>query len=60
MPSFLDFVFAYGSDYRKREARLSVFRSESTLFSKAYLVDDLERSDKRFQICYNLKSLSHY
>lgn len=60
MPTFLDFLFAYGSQYRKREARLSGFRIHSTLFSKTISVDGLGRSDKRFQMSYNIKSLIRF
>ncbi|KAK7701300.1 hypothetical protein SLS64_010343 [Diaporthe eres] len=62
MPSFLDFLFAYGSMNTKREARSSGFRVESNLAGAngISVIDQFGRSDRRYQISYNIKSLSRY
>lgn len=61
MPSFLDFIYMYGSRYGKdREIRFSRFRTEKSL-DNPYAdleLDALNRSGKRYQICYNLKTVA--
>ncbi|KAJ4385510.1 hypothetical protein N0V93_009938 [Gnomoniopsis smithogilvyi] len=60
MPSVLDFVYMYGSPNGKdREMRFSRFRTEMSL-DNTYVdleLDALKRSGKRYQLCYNLKTI---
>jgi len=61
MPWFLDFLYCFGSkDGRDRDStRFSCFRAEKTLRDvKAGLdIDALNRSGRRYQLCYTLKSV---
>ncbi|KAK7953296.1 hypothetical protein PG996_014187 [Apiospora saccharicola] len=60
-PLFLDFLDVYGSQWAKdRELRFSSFRTETCLINSeaGSIVDGLRRSGRRYQVFYNLKSVS--
>ena len=60
MPSFLDFLDAYGSKYSEdREIHFSSFRSEMSLGNPqaGLVMPEMNRSGNRYQICYNLKAV---
>ncbi|KAK7911646.1 hypothetical protein PG985_014127 [Apiospora marii] len=59
-PVFLDFLDVYGSPSAvDRELRFSSFRTETCLVDAeaGSIVDGLRRSGRRYQMCYNLKSV---
>ncbi len=60
LPYFLDFLDVYGSPSAEdRDLRFSGFRSEIYLNNpeKGTIIDDLKRSGRRYQLCYNLKTV---
>jgi hypothetical protein len=61
MPQYLDFLFVYGSLHGEdREVRYSGFRTESTLVNPVpgTIIPDIDRTGRRYQICYNLKTVA--
>ncbi|CAJ2504351.1 Uu.00g117450.m01.CDS01 [Anthostomella pinea] len=61
MPSILNFLYAYGGrNGDDRELRFSGFRTEKTLAdpNPGLVLDALNRSGKRYQMCYNLKTVA--
>ncbi|KXH26373.1 hypothetical protein CNYM01_05261 [Colletotrichum nymphaeae SA-01] len=60
MPQFLDFLYVYGSPHGEdRNLRFSGFRTEKVLMNPVpgTCIPDMGRSGRRFQICYNLKTV---
>ncbi|OHE90944.1 hypothetical protein CORC01_13753 [Colletotrichum orchidophilum] len=60
MPQFLDFLYIYGSPHGEdKNLRFSGFRTEKVLINPApgTCIPDMGRSGRRFQICYNLKTV---
>jgi hypothetical protein len=60
MPSYLDFMSAFGLQLGQREVRFSGFHEQSTLsapISKRPSVSQLDRSGHGYQLCYNLKAI---
>jgi hypothetical protein len=60
MPSYLDFIFVFGSQSEPRDLRYSGFREQTLLSSPArgLSVPSLGRSGRQFQLCYNLKAVA--
>ncbi|KAF2469602.1 uncharacterized protein BDR25DRAFT_228622 [Lindgomyces ingoldianus] len=60
MPSYLDFMSAFGVQLEQRDARFSGFHEQSTLGrpkDRRPAVSELGRSGHGYQLCYNLKSV---
>ena len=58
MPNYLDFLFMFGSHSHSREKRFSRFRADPTFGSPISSIDELGRSGRYYQFCYNLKAVS--
>ncbi|KAJ0163381.1 hypothetical protein CTA2_3082 [Colletotrichum tanaceti] len=61
MPQFLDFLQVYASRHgRDRELRFSGFRTDKTLTDpvEGTKIPELGRSVRRYQLCFNLKTVS--
>ncbi|SPO07391.1 uncharacterized protein DNG_10085 [Cephalotrichum gorgonifer] len=61
MPSFLDYLYVFGGrGGEDRELRFSAFRSENEISAPHpdLRIPALGRSGKRFQLCYNLKTIN--
>ncbi|KAI1339832.1 hypothetical protein F5Y15DRAFT_415751 [Xylariaceae sp. FL0016] len=61
MPAILDFLYCFGGrDGEDRELRFSGFRTEKTMArpNSGLVLNALNRSGKRFQMCYNLKTVA--
>lgn len=60
MPSYLDFMFLFGSQSEPRDLRFSGFRAQMLLVdhSQRLAVHSLGRSGRQFQISYNLKCVA--
>ncbi|KZL78222.1 hypothetical protein CT0861_07799 [Colletotrichum tofieldiae] len=61
MPQFLDFLHVYASHHgRDRELRFSGFRTDKTLVNpiSGTAIHELGRSGRRYQLCFNLKTVS--
>ena len=58
MPNFLDFLLLFGSHQHSREKGFSGFRAELMFDRQSLQVDDLGRSGRYFQLCYNLKTIA--
>ncbi|KAF2843020.1 hypothetical protein M501DRAFT_52755 [Patellaria atrata CBS 101060] len=60
MPQYLDLVALFGSRIRDRDRRFSSFRDYTTLQNapKGTSMQDLARSGRQFQLCYNLKAIN--
>ncbi|GJC96686.1 fungal specific transcription factor domain-containing protein [Colletotrichum higginsianum] len=61
MPQFLDFLHVYASRHsRDRELRFSGFRTDKTLTDPVdgAMIPELGRSGRRYQLCFNLKTVS--
>ncbi|WQF83734.1 hypothetical protein CDEST_08748 [Colletotrichum destructivum] len=61
MPQFLDFLHVYASRHsRDRELRFSGFRTDKTLTDPVdgTMIPELGRSGRRYQLCFNLKTVS--
>ncbi|KZL63053.1 fungal specific transcription factor domain-containing protein [Colletotrichum incanum] len=61
MPQFLDFLHIYASHHgRDRELRFSGFRTDKTLANpiSGTVIHELGRSGRRYQLCFNLKTVS--
>lgn len=59
MPAFLDFAFSFGDQEYQKDFNFSAIRLEENLGS-TYLANEipiLKRSDRGFQLCYNLRSV---
>jgi hypothetical protein len=59
MPSFLDFMFSYGRQQHAQDFHFSGFRHESRLAvaDRGLIVPELDRSGRRIQLCYSLRSV---
>ena len=60
MPSYLDFISAFGLQLDQREVRYSGFHEQTTLavpLAKRPAVPQLNRSGYGYQLCYNLKAV---
>ncbi|KAK1528149.1 hypothetical protein CPAR01_12707 [Colletotrichum paranaense] len=60
MPQFLDFLYVYGSPHGEdKNLRFSGFRTEKVLINPVpgTCIPDMGRSGRRFQLCYNLKTV---
>lgn len=60
MPSYLDFMSAFGLQLDQREVRFSGFHEQSTLgvpLAKRPAVPQLGRSGRGYHLCYNLKAV---
>jgi hypothetical protein len=59
MPSFLDFVFSYGRQQHAQDFHFSGFRHDSRLAvaGRELKVPQLDRSGRRIQLCYSLRSV---
>ncbi|OAL52682.1 hypothetical protein IQ07DRAFT_642349 [Pyrenochaeta sp. DS3sAY3a] len=60
MPTYLDFMSAFGLQLVQKEVRFSGFHEQSTLSapnSKRPSVSQLDRSGHGYQLCYNLKAI---
>ncbi|KAF8848377.1 hypothetical protein BDZ45DRAFT_732967 [Acephala macrosclerotiorum] len=59
MPSFLDFLFAFGRQEHACDLNFSGFRQESRLHPmySCLQVPELGRSGRELRVCYNLKSV---
>jgi hypothetical protein len=59
MPSFLDFLFPFGSHEGPRDLNFSGFRQESRLepFYSRLELAELGRSGRELRMCYNLKAV---
>jgi hypothetical protein len=57
MPAFLDFMLTFSTSDEVRDTRFSAFYEETVLLDPkpSSVMDDLERSGRRLQMCYNLK-----
>jgi hypothetical protein len=57
MPAFLDFMLTFSTSDEVRDTRFSAFYEETALLDPkpSCVMEDLERSGRRFQMCYNLK-----
>ena len=61
MPSYLDFVSVFGTHRNNRESNFSGFRDQVVFAQNSRLkADELGRSGRQFQLCWNLKSPSTY
>jgi len=60
MPTYLDFVFAFGAQSDPRDLRFSGFREQNMLRYplRGNAMPELGRSGQQFQLCYNLKGVS--
>jgi hypothetical protein len=61
MPTYLDFLYIYGDETAEdRELRYSGFRTEKVLENviKGTELPELDRSGRRYQMCYNLKTVA--
>lgn len=61
MPNFLDYLYVFGGRHGEdRERRFSAFRSENDCLTPHpnLKIPALNRTGKRFQICYNLKTIN--
>ncbi|KAA6407954.1 MAG: hypothetical protein FRX48_08305 [Lasallia pustulata] len=60
MPSYLDFIFLFGSQSEPRDLRYSGFRAQMLLVdpSQRLAVPSSGRSGRQFQISYNLKCVT--
>jgi hypothetical protein len=60
MPAYLDFISVFGVQDEPREARFSAFRHQSTISEprKGLAQPTLGRSDRKYQLCYNLKCVT--
>ncbi|KAK1969387.1 hypothetical protein LY78DRAFT_745174 [Colletotrichum sublineola] len=61
MPQFSDFLLVYASQHgRDRELRFSGFRTDKVLANpiKGTIIPQLGRSGRRYQICFNLKTVA--
>ncbi|KAK7914324.1 hypothetical protein PG985_012027 [Apiospora marii] len=59
-PFYLDFLLAYGIQEEDRKLRFNGFRSQVTLVNPqpSQVIPDLNRSGRRFDLCYNLKAVA--
>jgi hypothetical protein len=60
MPSYLDFISAFGLQLEQRDARFSGFHEQTTLSvpeMKRPVMPQLGRSGRGYQLCYNLKAV---
>lgn len=61
MPNFLDYLYVFGGKHGEdRERRFSAFRSENDCLTPDpnLRIPALNRTGKRFQMCYNLKTIN--
>lgn len=59
MPSYLDFMFVFGSQSDPRDLRFSGFREQLIMKDPplSTSIPGLGRSGRQFQLCYNLKGV---
>lgn len=60
MPDYLDHLFLFGRQIDQSEIGFSSFREQMSLRSSrtSHSNDQLERSGKQYQLCYNLKGVT--
>ena len=61
MPGYLEFLLVFGIHRHSREKRFSGFRGELVLTKgQSPAIDNLGRSGRQFQLCYNLKTVAKW
>lgn len=60
MPHYIDFLLVYGAEEEDRELRFCGFRTQTTFVNPdaGQIIPDLNRSGRRYEICYNLKAVN--
>ncbi|KAI1427719.1 hypothetical protein F5Y12DRAFT_736622 [Xylaria sp. FL1777] len=60
MPSYLDFVMAFGRQEKPTDLRFSSFKKQVSLAPSARMLEilGLGRSGQQYQLCYNLKHIA--
>lgn len=60
MPVYLDFIFVFGAQTEARDRRFTGFREQTVLSDppRGLAISDLGRSGRKYQLCYNLKTVS--
>lgn len=58
MPGYLDLVFLFGENIGPNDLKFSAFREQTALRIFNVGLDDLGRSGQKFELCYNLKTVS--
>lgn len=60
MPQYIDFLLVYGAEEEDRELRFCGFRTRTTFVNPdaGQIIPDLNRSGRRYELCYNLKAVN--